>query len=258
VSDSNCTSSVQAFLNGPDLIQGTFTYTDVSCNELQDGSISVLGSGGNGNYTYDFGSGFVSSGLLSGLGAGTYSVTIQDGTGCSGTATATLNQPLAINVFSYVVDENVASDGEINITVSGGVPPYTYSWTGPLGYTSTNEDIGGLVSGNYTLSVLDDNGCIKTETIIVNSFVGSQNFIDQNFKIYPNPSSGIFKIDFGQNQKNNFKIYVFDLAGRLILQQESKNIYKSKIDISEKLPGTYFVKLFLDENEYQFRIVHAK
>ena len=92
----------------------------------------------------------------------------------------------------------------------------------------------------------------------MNSFVGSQNFIGQNFKIYPNPSSGIFKIDFGQNQKNNFKIYVFDLAGRLILQQESKNIYKSKIDISEKLPGTYFVKLFLDENEYQFRIVHAK
>lgn len=258
VSDSNCTSSVQAFLNGPDLIQGAFTYTDISCNELQDGSISVLGSGGNGNYTYDFGSGFVSSGFLSGLGAGTYSVTIQDGTGCFGTATATLNQPLAINVFSYVVDETVASDGEINITVSGGVPPYTYSWTGPLGYTSTNEDIGGLISGNYTLTVIDDNGCIKTETIIVNSFVGSQNFIDQNFKIYPNPSSGIFNIDCGQNQKNNFKIYVFDLTGRLILQQESKNIYKSKIDISEKLPGTYFVKLFLDENKYQFRIVHTK
>ena len=108
------------------------------------------------------------------------------------------------------------------------------------------------------MTVIDDNGCVKTENITVNSFVGSQDFIDQIFKIYPNPSSGIFNIDFSENQKNNFKIYVFDLAGRLILRQESKNVYKSKIDISEKLPGTYFVKLFLDENEYQFRIVHTK
>ena len=57
-----------------------------------------------------------------------------------------------------------ANDGAINITVAGGIPfstgaPYTYSWTGPDGYTSSNQNISNLKSGYYNLIVGDNGNC---------------------------------------------------------------------------------------------------
>ncbi len=63
------------------------------------------------------------------------------------------------------------SDGTIllNNAVSGGTQPYTYSWSGPNGYTAQTKDIGGLKTGQYTVTVTDANGC--TPLIIGPMFV---------------------------------------------------------------------------------------
>ena len=110
---------------------------------------------------FENGSGFVNNGYLSGLSSGNYSVSIQDSNGCIGSSTTTVNEPMEIGAFIFVVDEVNGSDGVINITVSGGNPPYTYDWSGPMGYTSTNEDIGGLIGGTYILNVTDIIGCVE-------------------------------------------------------------------------------------------------
>lgn len=58
-------------------------------------------------------------------------------------------------------------DGAINLTVSGGKAPYTYSWTGPSGFTSSLEDISSLTEGTYSVTVTDDYGCtISTDTVL--------------------------------------------------------------------------------------------
>ena len=56
------------------------------------------------------------------------------------------------------------NDGAIDVTVNGGVAPYTYSWTGPSGFTATTEDISNLCGGMYTLTVIDSstNPCIES------------------------------------------------------------------------------------------------
>ena len=51
------------------------------------------------------------------------------------------------------------SDGTISVSVSGGTSPYSYTWSGPGGFTSTNKDINGLAAGDYNLTVTDTNGC---------------------------------------------------------------------------------------------------
>ena len=255
VSDSNCTSSIQAVLNGPDLIQGDFFNTDASCNEISDGIMSVVGSGGNGNYTYDFGSGFSTSGILNDLAAGSYSVLIQDGSGCIANVSGSINEPLLINTFTFVKDEIFGLDGEINITVSGGVPPYIYFWTGPSAYSSTNEDIGGLISGNYTLTITDYNGCVSTETILVNSVVGKQNTLKEIFQVFPNPSEGIFIISHSLGINDEIKCSVFDIAGRQVLYKEFISSNDLLIDLSDKLAGTYLLKIIVNEVQYQKRIV---
>ncbi len=48
-----------------------------------------------------------------------------------------------------------SNDGQINITVSGGSGSYSYNWSGPNGFSSTNEDISGLQIGNYSVVITD-------------------------------------------------------------------------------------------------------
>lgn len=56
------------------------------------------------------------------------------------------------------------NDGAINVTVNGGIAPYTYSWTGPSGFTANTQNISSLCGGVYTLMVSDSstNPCLET------------------------------------------------------------------------------------------------
>jgi uncharacterized repeat protein (TIGR01451 family) len=74
--------------------------------------------------------------------------------------TTTIINPLAVT--AAVTDSECPGDGEINITVTGGTPEYSYAWTGPSGFTGTDEDLTGLASGTYTVVVTDANGCTTT------------------------------------------------------------------------------------------------
>jgi hypothetical protein len=259
VSDGACTSIVQVALLGPTEISGIISTTDVSCNGLSDGTLSVIGSGGDSTYTYDFGSGFSSNGTITGLSAGSQSVVVQDGNGCIGTINGTVSQPSTINVSTYVVDETFGSDGVINITVSGGVPPFSFAWNGPSGYTSTNEDIGGLTGGSYFLTVTDANGCTTSlNDILVDSFVGIFENGQTIFNIYPNPSKGIFNVQFNDKIIGVKSINIFDLTGRLVYNTVLNNEKVCLIDISNKDLGTYVLKISVNENHYIKRITNIK
>jgi hypothetical protein len=59
-----------------------------------------------------------------------------------------------------------AGDGTIDLTVTGGTPGYSYSWTGPLGFTNiVDQDPTGLIGGTYYVTVTDANGCMDENTI---------------------------------------------------------------------------------------------
>jgi len=75
----------------------------------------------------------------------------------------------SLMVTGVVVDSECSGDGEINITVSGGTPEYSYTWIGPDGFTSSAEDLTGLASGTYTVLVTDANYCTTAETWTVSS-----------------------------------------------------------------------------------------
>jgi len=62
-----------------------------------------------------------------------------------------------------------ATNGAIALAASGGSGTYTYSWTGPGGFTSTNQNITGLAPGAYWVAVTDvnDPSCYGSQTIPV-------------------------------------------------------------------------------------------
>ncbi|MGY5849781.1 hypothetical protein, partial [Salegentibacter sp. F14] len=65
-------------------------------------------------------------------------------------------------------ENNTINDGAISLSVSGGTGSYNYSWSGPAGYTSNQQNIENLVAGTYIVEITDSVGCIKSYEFQIN------------------------------------------------------------------------------------------
>jgi len=155
-----------AMINAP----VSFNGYNVSCNGAADGSVSTFVSGGTAPYQYNW-TGPTPIGNVdnaTGLSAGTYTLTVIDANGCSTTLSTTLTEPALLDVTGVSADVTCpgSSDGTIDLTVTGGVTPYDYTWTGPSVIGNTGNPTG-LLAGNYDVVVSDANGCSTTFSITV-------------------------------------------------------------------------------------------
>lgn len=167
VTDANGCTVIQTVVVNPISCQVTLsvTGTDVSCNGGMDGSATASASDGTPPYSYSWSTG--TSGLnITDLAAGTYSVTVVDTLNCSATGSITIGEPDAIKI-SFVaipVSCNGVCDGSVMNSVTGGVPPYTFLWTGGVAPTSNPNN---LCAGTYSYTVTDANGCTATESATI-------------------------------------------------------------------------------------------
>lgn len=78
----------------------------------------------------------------------------------AGIVNITANPEIVMTVNQIVNTNCYGSDeGRISISVTGGTAPYTYLWSGPASFSSTNEDISSLYAGDYFVEVTDSRGC---------------------------------------------------------------------------------------------------
>jgi PKD repeat protein len=143
----------------------TSLVTNVDCNGGANGQINLTPSGGTAPYSFNW-TGGVTTEDRSALTAGIYTVTISDANGCTTSNNITITQPANV-VSSTVSTNNVtcfgASNGNINLTLSGGTAPYTFNWTGGV----TTEDRTGLSAGVYTVTIRDANNCSITNSATI-------------------------------------------------------------------------------------------
>ena len=169
ITDANgCISRLYDTINEPSLMLLLPSSVNSNCNQ-SDGEVSVTVSGGTGPYTYlwDANAGNATTSSVTGLIAGTYNVTVTDANLCNQSIAVTIvNTPGGTITFSSTnISCNNGSDGNIDITVNGGTAPFTYSWTGPNGYTASTEDIYNLISGTYDITIVDAVGCSIMQSI---------------------------------------------------------------------------------------------
>ena len=135
------------------------TTTPISCNGLTDGAIDL---GTNANIaTYSWMSGQVTP-QITGLGAGSYTVTVRDLTNCEATFGYTLTEPSAVSVTLSTVAGitcNGDASGAIQAVSAGGTPLYSTLWSN--GQTSSQAT--GLTAGTYSITVTDSRGCTVEE-----------------------------------------------------------------------------------------------
>lgn len=159
--NNNCTTSQSINIGVEGTINANITQTHlISCNAGTDGSLEINSSNGANPIIYQW-SNSATGPILYNLGSGTYAVTINDGWGCAGFATIFLTEPSAIIANETITNISCfgLTNGAINLTVSGGTPPYNYIWnTGEL-----TPNLNNLSAGNYSLSVIDNHGCIQNE-----------------------------------------------------------------------------------------------
>jgi gliding motility-associated-like protein len=146
------------------------TVNPVLCNTGSTGSATVVVSGGATPYTYSWNSvPSQATATASNLPAGTYTVTVTDNYGCTGSASATITQPSSALNAAVSSQTNVLcfgnSTGAATVIANGGTPPYAYSWTTtPVQTVATAT---GLATGTYTVTVTDANGCTKTVAPVI-------------------------------------------------------------------------------------------
>ena len=161
-----CVGAETIELTQPNKLNIENVITNVSCNGGSNGIVDISVAGGAGSYTYNWSNGFTTQDIFNRV-QGNYTVTVTDGNICSATFTANINQPLAPVQLS-MTPTNVScfgfTNGLLNLTVSGGTSPYSYSWnsvTYPL-FSASSEDIALLNIGNYSVTVTDYKGCTST------------------------------------------------------------------------------------------------
>jgi gliding motility-associated-like protein len=161
---SGCIATSIAVVGQPQVLNIIDSVINISCNGAGNGSIITTVSGGNVPYTYNWGSGITSSGRT-GLGSGTYNLTVTDSKSCTASVSAVISQPQAITLSAAPTNLlcNGNSNGSIALTVQGGTDPDTYSWTNG----ATSQNLSGIVAGAYKVTVTDSRGCTDTTSAAI-------------------------------------------------------------------------------------------
>jgi hypothetical protein len=184
----------------------------ISVGTVDDGGVDATPAGGTigTGYTYQWttGTGSIPAGQETlqnptGLTAGTYDVLVTDANGCTITDQIIVTEPTilsldAITPSVYSGGFNLSGcfpDGTLDLDISQGVSPYTFAWTGPNGYTSTDEDITGLEAGTYDVTITDDNGCTVTGQFIMTEPSG----LGQTGTSFVYPNSAVLEHLMGQS-----------------------------------------------------------
>ena len=167
---NNCQVSDNVTLNNPPALVSLVSITSdyngemISCHNFTDGEATVFASGGTGGFSYAWSNGQATPTAV-GLASGSYSVTVYDVNLCSSTGTVFLTEPDSI-VLNPIVTALVCygeNSGAIDITPAGGSLPYSFQWSNG----ETTEDLAMLTSGTYSLTLVDDNFCAQSLTVVL-------------------------------------------------------------------------------------------
>ncbi|TPG40845.1 T9SS type A sorting domain-containing protein [Flavobacterium pectinovorum] len=166
VTDGNGCSFTQNFLiTEPPVLTASISKIDATC--LVGGQSTVSASGGTTPYSYSWSPSGGTAATATGLSAGSYTVTITDGKGCTTTQSATINTTNTLVAATSQTDVlcNSANTGSASVTPSGAPGPFTYVWSPSGGNANTASN---LTAGSYNVTITSANGCsiVKNFTII--------------------------------------------------------------------------------------------
>ncbi|MFO7879954.1 MAG: PKD domain-containing protein [Bacteroidota bacterium] len=158
ITDSvGCLHEDSVFIDEPDEpLSMSYEFTNVSCHGGYDGALDVTAAGGTPPYYYEWDNGMLTEDLMN-IPAGNYTITITDANGCdlSHTMVVIEPEPVVANIQAEDVSCHGFENGSIDLSVTGGTPPYDYQWNNGDGI----EDLEDVEAGIYIVTITDQNNC---------------------------------------------------------------------------------------------------
>ncbi|MDG1913730.1 MAG: T9SS type A sorting domain-containing protein [Crocinitomix sp.] len=204
-------------------------------------SITLTGDGGE---TYIWSPEEIEDGVsFTPTDAGTYTYYVigTDANGCTDQDSVEVFINEEIIITYTTIEEVLGGDGSIDITVSGGSPPYTFDWDNDgTGDWDDTEDLIDIAGGSYIVIVRDEITCTGSETIAL----GSQASVDKNqeveLSIFPNPTNQWVTIQY----EGIFRYELITLNGDLISTGTAVDL--QMINLEENANGIYFINVISD------------
>jgi hypothetical protein len=164
---AGCTGSATSIITQPSPLVLSAASSDSHCGQA-DGSATVVVNGGTPSYAYAWNTVPVqTSATATSIPAGSYTVTVTDGNGCTASTSATVTGvagPAASISSSVNVTCNGGSNGSATASQTGGSAPFTYFWL-PAGGAATTAS--NLPAGNYSVVVTDVFGCTSAANVTI-------------------------------------------------------------------------------------------
>ena len=165
---NGCSSTLNVAVNRIGNLGVGYTSINSSCSGMNNGNITILPPSIYTPIQYSLNGGVPqSSNIFSGLAAGTYTISVTDAIGCSGSTTIIITQGgnVTATFASTPTSCSGVNNGTITVTPAGGSFPYQYSLNG--GPLQSSNVFNGLAAGNYTIRVVDVNGCFYTNSVTI-------------------------------------------------------------------------------------------
>ncbi|WP_026231607.1 cohesin domain-containing protein [Neolewinella persica] len=161
--EGNCEISETIEVTAPPAIVLESSVTQISCSNVNDGSLAINPTGGVADYRFLWSNGATTP-RISGLSSGTYGVTVTDANNCTTGESFTLTAPEDLAITFDAIDATEGCNGSVQILPLGGSGNYRFTWP-QLPNQGDNPLAEGLCPGEYTIQVTDDNEC-QTVTMI--------------------------------------------------------------------------------------------
>jgi len=233
-----CTTTASVSITQPSLLVNTVSHTNVSCFGSNDGSASVLATGGSPAYSFSWNNGKTTS-SISGLSIGNYSVTTTDSNGCISSATVAVTQPglltAGYTASSHTVDIALGSNVTFTNTSLGAS---TYEWNfGDASATdvSLNPVHAYSMTGTYSVTLISSHGACSDSahgTIAVTN--SNPTGISENQSasgIHVAYDHGQVFLVFALNQETQVNISVFNMLGEEIFAQHDLQVKQQRVKL---------------------------
>ena len=216
---------------------------------------NCLGNGGMWELTNGLPSGAT---FPTGVTTNTYTYT--DAGGNPGSCSFEVNILSQLTAAAAITnDTNGQNSGAIDLTVSGGLSPYTFQWTKDGNPFATTEDLTGLGKGEYKVVVTDAFGCtVQTETFTILSSAINEPDWATGLYIQPNPTSGYVAVIFPDGLNEEVLLTVFDVTGRRVIHQIAVAPKQMDLDLTALPSGVYPILLQIENERIARRIVVSK
>ncbi len=241
------TNTCEVGINVAGTFEAGITSTNVSCFGGNDGEILIDVASGTPPFQYSWSNGQITQNL-SMLIAGTYGITIQDATLCTFESTIVITEPEELLLDNLLVNNSVngADNGNINIDIIGGTPPYTYAWS-----NGDNEaNITNLAPGMYDVVVTDSNGCtLPLGPYEIEGVVSTRNVLETiPVTVFPNPTNNLLHVELGSNRFGEINYQVINPLG-MILEHGTLPQSSSSIQVATYPEGMYYLVLKAEEGQ---------